>query len=160
MSCTTGEDPERCGPRGVGGPNPQKVGARRMGVPERWGPPRAQMCAFQGPGFRKTPPKFHERTPRERRKNENCCGRGKKSENLGRPAAGGPPEGRGPADGGSGRRGSTERRRQRGKGLRWGASDGRAGFEGRLGCFGGEEEASNGEEGASKGGRALRKGMC
>ena len=55
--------------------------------------PRAQMCTFQGPGLSKTPTKFHERTPRERKKNENCGGRReKKSEILGGPAEGGPGE--------------------------------------------------------------------
>ena len=53
-------------------------------------------------GFRpsKTPTKFHERTARERKKNENCGGTGKKkSEILGGPAEGCPAEGC-PAEGG------------------------------------------------------------
>ena len=40
---------------------------------------------FEAPALQ-TPPKFHERTPQERRKKENCGGRGKKSEILGGPA--------------------------------------------------------------------------
>ena len=47
-------------------------------------------------GYRpsKTPTKFNERTPRERKKNENCGGRReKKSEILGGPAEGCPAEG-------------------------------------------------------------------
>ena len=71
-------------------------------------------------GFRpsKTPTKFHERTPRERKKNANCGGRSeKKSEILGGPAEGCPPEGcpaegcpaEGcPAEGGSPEGGSPE----------------------------------------------------
>ena len=55
--------------------------------------PRAQTCTFHGPGASKTP-QFHERTPRERRKNENCGGESeKKSEILGGPAEGCPAEG-------------------------------------------------------------------
>ena len=45
--------------------------------------PRAQLGTFQGPGLQK-PPKFHERTPRERRKKDNCGWRGKKERNFGR----------------------------------------------------------------------------
>ena len=36
-----------------------------------------QTCTFQGPGASKTQPKFHAK-PQERRKNENCGGRGTK----------------------------------------------------------------------------------
>ena len=47
-----------------------------------------QTCTFEGAGASKTPPKFHEKTPREReKKSENGCGRGeKRSEILDGPA--------------------------------------------------------------------------
>ena len=49
-----------------------------------------QTCTYHGPGASKTPPKFHERTTKRGKKNENCGGRGKKkSEILGAPAEGG-----------------------------------------------------------------------
>ena len=106
--------PSKCGAQKGGEP-------RRVGSPEGW---RAQnfalffpcschnflfsfslkrrnpeMCTFgvlDISGFRpsKTPTKFNERTPRERKKNENCGGRReKKSEILGCPAEGCPAEG-------------------------------------------------------------------
>ena len=60
-----------------------------------------------------TPPKFHERTPRrERRKKENCGGRGKNSEFLGCSGEwrvpGSEGSGGGPGEGGSGRTNSPE----------------------------------------------------
>ena len=78
-------------PEGVG---PEGVGARFVGPKTVVGPnfalffpscvsagashdsPRAQ-AHFRAPTF-KTPTKFHEKTPREGRKNESCGGRGKK----------------------------------------------------------------------------------
>ena len=52
----------------------------------------AQRSHLRVPAF-KTPPKFHEKTPK-RGKKENCGGRGKKSEMLGGLAEGGPGRGR------------------------------------------------------------------
>ena len=51
--------------------------------------PRAQTCTFEGPGASETPPKFHEKTPRQRQKNRKW-GREveKKSEILGPPPFG------------------------------------------------------------------------
>ena len=40
--------------------------------------PRAQTCTFEGHRLHKTPPKFHEKTPRERQKERNGGGRGEK----------------------------------------------------------------------------------
>ena len=60
--------------------------------------PRAQTRTFEGSGLQKTP-KFNDKTPRERQKEQKCGGRGeKKSEILGGPAEGGPAEG-GPEEG-------------------------------------------------------------
>ena len=54
----------------------------------------------------KTPPKFHEKTSRERQKEQKCAGEGKKSEILGGLADGGPAEGC-PAEGGPVERGEN-----------------------------------------------------
>ena len=66
--------------------------------------PRAQTCTFKGPGIQ-TPPKFHEKTPREREK-ERKWGREreKKARNFGRSGGGGVQRAGGPAEGVSGGR--------------------------------------------------------
>ena len=64
-----------------------------------------QTCTFDSPGASKTPPKFHEKTPRERKITKMRAGEGKKSEILGGPAEGRRSRGRavrrkgGPAEG-------------------------------------------------------------
>ena len=46
-------------------------------------PENSKTCTFQGPALQ-TPPKFHVRTPRERKKKENCGGKTeKKARNFG-----------------------------------------------------------------------------
>ena len=53
-----------------------------------------QTCTFHGPCASKTPPKFHERTPKRENKNKNCGGRGKKkARNFGPPPFGPHPSG-------------------------------------------------------------------
>ena len=49
--------------------------------------PRAQTCAFEGPGFQEHQ-NSTRRPPRERRKNENCGRREKKVRNFGRSGGG------------------------------------------------------------------------
>ena len=51
-----------------------------------------QTCTFQGPGASKTPPKFHEETPK-RGKKERKLWRKKKARNFGPPTLRGPPFG-------------------------------------------------------------------
>ena len=54
---------------------------------------------FRAPALQ-TPPKFHERTPRDGRKTEKCGGkREKKAQNFGRSGGGRSRGGRGPAEG-------------------------------------------------------------
>ena len=84
------------------------------GGPVWWGrrgftrQPESPNVHISGPPALQTPPKFHERTPRERKKKENCGGRReKKREILGCPAEGCPAEGC-PAEGGSPEGGSPE----------------------------------------------------
>ena len=61
------------------------------------------MCTFQGPGLQKTPPKFHEKTPREREERMKIvAGEGKKERNFGRSGGKGGPVERGLGEGGSG----------------------------------------------------------
>ena len=62
-------------------------------------PENSKRAHFRAPALQ-TPPKFHARTPRERKKKENC-GRGgkKKREILGRPAEGLSGGGGGPVEG-------------------------------------------------------------
>ena len=50
-----------------------------------------QTCTFERPGVSKTPPKFHEKTPRERKRAKMGRERGKKARNFGPPAFGPPP---------------------------------------------------------------------
>ena len=104
-------------PQRSGGANPENVGARRVGCSKfrslspspfaifilffslevfSWNcgrdsrPQGAQTRNLGGFWGLESRPQFHEKTPRERRKNEHCGVRGeKKSENLGGPAEGG-----------------------------------------------------------------------
>ena len=52
------------------------LGGPRRGFTQQ--PKNSKRAHFRAPALQ-TPPKFHERTPRERRKKENCGGRGKKA---------------------------------------------------------------------------------
>ena len=52
---------------------------------------KLQTCTFQGPGASKTPPKFHERTPKREKKERKLWRGGKKSAKFWAPHPSGPP---------------------------------------------------------------------
>ena len=54
--------------------------------------PRAQTCTFHGPGLQ-TPPRFNEKTPRDRKRAKWWREREKKERNFGRSGGGGPVSG-------------------------------------------------------------------
>ena len=62
-----GQGPEMCGFRAAGASHDS---------------PRTPNVHIRGSRHFKTPPKFHEKTPKEGRKNENCDGRGKKKREI------------------------------------------------------------------------------
>ena len=70
------------------------MGLRRVG-PLRVGAQNARVCTFEGPSLEKHHQNSKKGPTREGTKNENCGGRGKKSENLGVQRRGGPVEGLG-----------------------------------------------------------------
>ena len=59
---------------------PQRLWGRRGFTRQ---PENSKRAHFRAPALQ-TPPKFHEKTPRERKKKENCGGGGKKARNFGR----------------------------------------------------------------------------
>ena len=107
---------KKWGPEGWGAQNftPKAAGVSHES-------PRAQ-CTFEGPGLQSHHQNSTRRSPRKRRKNENCGGRGeKKSEILG-----------GPAEGGVRRRGVWRRGWNRGRGPAEGSRIGERPYLGRT----------------------------